>query len=176
MLIVLAVMHSNYEYNQMKYNVSFRSLLERLENNPVTPKPKIQILMWTPMHMSTLIAEKGKNIVLDDCGECSCRITTRNSSTLTNDSDAVVFNLRNEDSVIDGKVNVPDYHPPGQYWVPYNHEGMFLEHEFYDAFPGDVFNLTATCSRDADMYMPYGKCEPNRESINYRKTFLRKRI
>ena len=160
-LIVLVVIHSNYEHNQTKYNVSLKSLSERLENNPATSIPKIQILMWTPMQMFTLLAEKGKDIVLDDCGKYSCRITNRNSSTL-NTSDAVMFNLRNEDFVIDGKVNVPDYHPPGQYWILYNHEGMFLEDKFYDAFPGDVFNLTATYRRDADIYLPYGKCEPRK--------------
>ena len=109
--------------------------------------------------MATLLAEKGKDIMLDDCGKCSCRITTRNISTLTNDSDAVMFNSRDEDFVIDGKVNVPGYHPPGQYWVLFTHEGTFLKDKVYDAFPGDVFDLTATYRRDADVYMPYGKCE-----------------
>ena len=115
------------------------------------------------MVMATLLAKKGKDIMLDDCGECSCRITTGNISTLTNDSDAVMFNLRDEDFVIDGKVNVPGYHPPGQYWVLYTHEGTFLKDKVYDAFPGDVFDLTATNRRDADVYMPYGKCEPRKQ-------------
>ena len=100
--------------------------------------------------------------MLDDCGECSCTFINR-KKTLTNGTDAVLFDLRAEEFVKKGKANVPDYHPPGQYWLLYNHEGMFLEDEFYDGFPGDTFNLTATYRRDADIYLPYGKCEPRKK-------------
>ena len=154
-----------------------KQILEFLEN--VASKPEIRILLWTSMHGWRFNLQITKGVMLDDCGEfsltwscgsrqrdttssgwkfrCSCKFTNR-KGTLTNGTDAVMFDLRAAEFVKKGKANVPDYHPPGQYWLLYNHEGMF-----YDGFPGDTFNLTATYRRDADIYLPYGKCEPRKE-------------
>ena len=66
----------------------------------------------------------------------------------------------------DNSVDAPGFHPAGQYWIIYNHEAMNLPGEFYKSLPADVFNLSATYARGADIHLPYGKCE-NRTHGDY---------
>ena len=162
MLIAFTSIQYNYEYNHVRGMFSARYVLELFRDEGLTTKPQIQILLWTSMKSRTMIGKEEKDVMLGDCGECSCKFTYE-KGTLTNGSHAVVFNLRAAGSFIKGKANLPYYHPPGQYWVLYNHEATILEDEIYDMFPGDVFNLTATYRQDADIYLPYGRCEPRKQ-------------
>ena len=127
-------------------------------------KTYVQILLWTPMHSGSNLAgailEKPDKL-FRDCDQSSCQFTY-DRSTLTTGSHAVMFDLRKPNMVINRKVDVPRKHQPDQYWIIYNHEAMFLDDDFYDVFPGNVFNLTATYRRDADIHLPYGKCEPRK--------------
>ena len=124
-------------------------------------KTYVQILLWTPLHSGRAMAgstlEKPLKL-FHDCEQSSCQFTY-DRSTLKGGSHAVMFDLRQPQMVINKKVDIPRKHQPGQYWIIYNHEAMFHPDNFYDVFPGNVFNMTATYKRDADIHLPYGKCE-----------------
>ena len=165
MTIGVFVVHTYYQNTIITQKDVFKKQVDSVRDIQIS-KPHVQILLWT--HLSnTLMPKEMQNVVLNDCVKCRCRFTNNKSNvTLTNAADAVIFNLRNEQLLTDGKINLPEYHPPDQYWILYNHEAMFLPDFFYDAFPGDVFNLTATYRRDSDIHMPYGKCGPRKQG-NY---------
>ena len=89
------------------------------------------------------------------CGDCLCHFKYNREDT--GKYDAILFEYSNQ-LVYSGKLNLSYTYTPHQYWILYNHEAHNNNYRLYNKLRSDVFNLSATYSRDADITLKYGEC------------------
>ena len=121
-------------------------------------KTKTQILVWNFFHTRTLLDRNHPKSLVHECTNCTCYFTFDKSALRS--SLGVLFDIRSNTMIkTNGKVNIPRYRMPDQYWIIYNNEAMFQNESFYDVIPGNVYNLTATYRHNSDIHLPYGECQ-----------------
>ena len=118
-------------------------------------EPDAYILIWHDVKTTRTMTEPvdGKPRVIQ-CRNCSCQFTA--DRTLLKTSDVVVFDTRGN---LNKKEYLPNQHPSHQHWLIMNQEALKKTHSFYNALPGNVFNLSAHYMEKADIKLRYGICE-----------------
>ena len=130
-------------------------LWSRFKEMSLQTKKHINILIWNNFHTETILRRENPATLVHECKKCICNFTFEKSALKS--SLGVLFDIRFYGMISkNGTVKIPLRHRSNQYWIIYNNEAMFKDESFYNALPGNVYNLTATYRHNSDIHLPYG--------------------
>ena len=150
-----------HQHGDIYVTYSYGSLsLVKIQRNVSTDlsKKHINILIWNNFHTKTILRRENPATLVHECKKCICNFTFEKSALKS--SLGVLFDIRFYGMISkNGTVKIPPRHRSNQYWIIYNNEAMFKDESFYNALPGNVYNLTATYRHNSDIHLPYGECQ-----------------
>ena len=153
MCVYIVIWTRDIQVNLVPTSISRRSNITAVSSSgtpqlfPERAGTPIKVLYWTGLYRHAWHLHEDMD---RECPtiKANCHFTTNRS--LYNDSDVVVFHIRNE-------YTLPDYRPPFQKWVFAIQESpMYTDQKFKKQ--RWLFNITMTYRRLSDVIWYYGQC------------------